>query len=164
MLPLSAVASQAYHASVQAGQVTAPLEFSVAMRTEMQKLSEATVTYQEVATNLHATASMQPQSVPYTCQAVTAGGGDEWCETVCKGVDEPVNKDMVKLWRRGKHSWRVTNPECSPQYCTCHPSSYTMEDMVKIVQADENKQPSGLPECMWQAPEGTTNESNRTFT
>ena len=156
MLPLSALASQAYHASVQAGQVTAPLEFSVAMRTEMQKLSEATVTYHEVATNLHATASMQPQSVPYTCQAVTAGGGDEWCETVCKGVDEPVNKDMVKLWRRGKHSWRVTNPECSPQYCTCHPSSYTMEDMVKIVQADENKQPSGLPECMWQAPEGCT--------
>jgi hypothetical protein len=129
MLVLS-IPVQAYHASGQAGQVTAPLEFSVAMRTEMQKLSEATVTYQEVATNLHAAEAL---SVPFTCQAVQAGGGDEWCGVVCKGVDEPVNKDMVKLWRRGLHRWRTTNPECSPQYCTCHQSSYTQEDMVKIV-------------------------------
>ena len=153
MLALSSQAVQAYHASGQAGQVTAPLEFSVAMRTEMQKLSEATVTYQEVATNLHATEAL---SVPFTCQAVQAGGGDEWCGVVCNGVDEPVNKDMVKLWRRGLHRWRTTNPECSPQYCTCHQSSYTQEDMVKIVQSDEKKQPSGLPECMWQSPEGCT--------
>jgi hypothetical protein len=82
MLPLSALASQAYHASVQAGQVTAPLEFSVAMRTEMQKLSGATVTYQEVVTNLHAEEAL---SVPFTCQAVQAAvetSGAESCARV----------------------------------------------------------------------------------
>ena len=166
MLALACLQAQAYprHAKRRQTLKTAPpqiittappLDFSVAMRTEMQKMSEATITYHEpLATDLHETDSLQRQSVPFTCVAVQAGGGDEWCATVCLGVDEPVNKDVVKLWRRGLHRWRTTNPECSPQYCTCHQSSYTQQDMVKIVQSDEKKQPSGLPECMWQSPEG----------
>jgi len=96
----------------------------------------------------------------YTCVATDKSAADEWCETVCEGVHEPVNKDMVKLWVRGLHSWRTTvDPNCNPLYCTCYPSKYSHDDMVKVVQQRGKDQPSGLPECMWGAPLGCSDTS-----
>ena len=142
-----------YHASADSALVQAGGP-SVAMLTEMQNRGGgAQISYVEwkparkevsIKTELFAKGDEK-----YTCVATDKSAGDEWCETVCEGVHEPVNKDMVKLWVRGLHSWRTTvDPNCNPLYCTCYPSKYSHEDMVKIVQQRGRDQPSGLPDCM----------------
>jgi hypothetical protein len=158
-----AVPALGYHASADASLAQAQGGVSIAMLTEMQSRgSGASITYVAHAAEAHTiskkTALYYKGSPAYTCVAVEKSAGDEWCETVCAGVDEPVNKDMVKLWMRGQHGWRTRATECSPQYCTCYPSQYSHEDMVKIVEKQGKDQPSGLPECMWGAPEGCSNE------
>jgi hypothetical protein len=158
MIVLPGLAAPTYHASAPTTLAKTQVDFgkfSVAWLTKAQATPEVNITFEQPLPSL-STMELRGtiQQADYTCVSVQAGGGDEWCATVCKGVDEPVNKDMLKLWRRGRHGWKTTNPECSPQYCTCYPSSYTHEDMIKAVQAEEKKQPSGLPECMWQAPMG----------
>ena len=153
-----------YHASADSALVQAGGP-SVAMLTEMQNRGGgAQISYVEwkpgrkevsIKTELFAKGDEK-----YTCVA-TESGNDEWCETVCEGIHEPVNKDMVKLYQRGLHSWRTSavDPNCNPLYCTCYPSKYSHEDMVKIVQQRGRDQPSGLPDCMWGAPEGCSDKA-----
>ena len=132
MLGLAQAPALGYHAS--AVGAVGP---SVAMITELQGRGfEANITY--VSSRL-----AEPTKTPmntelytkagYTCVAVEKSAGDEWCATVCEGVNQPVNKDMVKLWMRGLHGWKYQATECSPQYCTCYPSDLSHEDMVKVV-------------------------------
>ena len=54
-----------------------------------------------------------------------------------------------------------TGPEegqCDPDFCECYDASISREDLVKRAKAVELKQPSGLPDCPWIAPEGCTQD------
>ena len=48
--------------------------------------------------------------------------------------------------------------QCDPDFCECFDASVSREELVKKVQAAERKQPSGLPDCPWIAPEGCTQD------
>jgi hypothetical protein len=48
--------------------------------------------------------------------------------------------------------------QCDPDFCECFDASISREELVNKAKATERKQPSGLPDCPWIAPEGCTQD------
>ena len=48
--------------------------------------------------------------------------------------------------------------QCDPDFCECFDASVSREELVKKAKGVERKQPSGLPDCPWIAPEGCTQD------
>tara|TARA_B100000795_G_scaffold222440_1_gene177371 strand:- start:548 stop:2749 length:2202 start_codon:yes stop_codon:yes gene_type:complete len=48
--------------------------------------------------------------------------------------------------------------QCDPDFCECFDASISREELVKNAKTTERKQPSGLPDCPWIAPEGCTQD------
>jgi len=53
----------------------------------------------------------------------------------------------------------LTLTRCDPDFCTCIDAGLSHDDLVRRVQVQERKVPSGLPECLWPPPSGCTKDA-----
>ena len=91
--------------------------------------------------------------------ANTEFADDDWCRSVCKpnATGEAQPPRATALATDASRAW----PEkwCDPDFCTCIDAGLSHDDLIRRVQVQERKAPSGLPECLWPPPSGCTKEA-----
>ena len=91
--------------------------------------------------------------------ANTEFADDDWCRSVCApnatggGVQVRATALAADTSRAWPEKW------CDPDFCTCVDAGLSHNDLVRRVQVQERKVPSGLPECLWPPPSGCTKDA-----
>ena len=91
--------------------------------------------------------------------ANTEFADDDWCRSVCApnatgdGRQTRATVLAVDESRAWPEKW------CDPDFCTCIDAGLSHTDLVRRVQVQERKAPSGLPECLWPPPSGCTKDA-----
>ena len=91
--------------------------------------------------------------------ANTEFADDDWCRSVCasNATGDGRQTRATALTTDASRAW----PEkwCDPDFCSCIDAGLSHEDLVRRVQVQERKVPSGLPECLWPPPSGCTKDA-----